>query len=243
MLERGKKGKWDSSDEESEGELRSSKRAKTTTKQLHVVTSQSQANLSSIESSLLVDHSIVGPESRALCLDSSERGSAAEQASFPITDANIDPIKEDTACAPITVEVPRSHNPIFDGCRSVDCYQRLNFIDQGTYGMVFKARCRETGEVYALKQIKFGPETNKVGFPITALREINILLALQHPNIVRVREMVVGSSIDKIFMVMEYCENDLKTCMQLAKQSFSTAEVRISNSENYTCVFVYRWSV
>jgi cell division cycle 2-like protein len=91
--------------------------------------------------------------------------------------------------------------------------------------MVFKARCRETGELYALKQIKFGPETNKVGFPITALREINILLALQHPNIVRVKEMVVGSSIDKIYMVMEYCENDLKMCMKTSKQSFSTAEV------------------
>lgn len=123
------------------------------------------------------------------------------------------------------VEAPavRIHNSIFDGCRSVDCYQRLNFIDQGTYGMVFKAKCRETGEIFALKQIKFGPETTKVGFPITALREINILLALQHPNIVRVKEMVVGSSIDKIYMVMEYCENDLKKCMQL--QSFSTAEV------------------
>jgi hypothetical protein len=121
--------------------------------------------------------------------------------------------------------LPRPHNSIFDGCRSVNCYQRLNFIDQGTYGMVFKARDVETGEVFALKQIKFGPEANKVGFPITALREVNILLALQHPNIIRVKEMVVGSSIDKIYMVMEYCENDLKACMQMSKQSFSTAEV------------------
>lgn len=121
---------------------------------------------------------------------------------------------------------PRKHNPLFDGCRSVDCYQRLNFIDQGTYGMVFKAKCRETNEIYALKQIKFGNEISKVGFPITALREINILLSLNHPIIVKVKEMVVGSSIDKIFMVMEYCENDLKTCMRLAKQSFSTAEIK-----------------
>jgi serine/threonine protein kinase len=45
--------------------------------------------------------------------------------------------------------------------------------------------------------------------------QINILLALKHPNIVEVREMVVGSSIDKVFMVMEYCENDLKKCMQM----------------------------
>jgi len=122
-------------------------------------------------------------------------------------------------------KLEREHNPIFDGCRSVECYQRLNFIDQGTYGMVFRARCKNTNEIYALKQVKLGAEANKVGFPVTALREINILLALQHPNIVRVREMVVGSSIDKVYMVMEYCENDLKTCMKLSKQPFSTAEV------------------
>jgi cell division cycle 2-like protein len=140
--------------------------------------------------------------------------------SEPIPAQQIQPTEMQRTAAP-----PRKHNPIFDGCRSVDCYQRINFIDQGTYGMVFKAKCRETGEMYALKQIKFGPETSKVGFPITALREINILLALQHPNIVRVKEMVVGSSIDKIYMVMEYCENDLKTCMKMSKQSFSTAEV------------------
>ena len=46
------------------------------------------------------------------------------------------------------------YNPLFHGCRSVDSYQRLNFIDQGTYGMVFKAKCRETGECFALKQVK-----------------------------------------------------------------------------------------
>ena len=84
--------------------------------------------------------------------------------------------------------------------------------------MVFRARCKQTGEIYALKQVKIGPEASKGGFPLTALRETNILLALRHENIVRVREMVVGSSIDKVFMVMEYCENDLKSCMDMSKQ-------------------------
>ena len=131
-----------------------------------------------------------------------------------------------TTTSNTTATTKHTYNPLFDGCRSVDCYQRLNFIDQGTYGMVFKAKCRDSHEIYALKQIKFGNEISKMGFPITALREINILLSLNHPNIVKVKEMVIGSSIDKIYMVMEYCENDLKTCMKLAKQSFSTAEIK-----------------
>lgn len=111
-------------------------------------------------------------------------------------------------------------------CRSVECYDRLNFIDQGTYGMVFRARCRETGVVYALKQVKLSAEAARTGFPITAFREINILLTLRHPNILQVREMVVGGTIDKIYMVMEYYENDLKAVMKMSRQSFSTAEVK-----------------
>jgi len=129
-----------------------------------------------------------------------------------------------SALAPLAIKASMERRP--QACRSVDEYERLNFIDQGTFGMVFRARCRQTGDIYDLKQVKLGAEMNKVGFPITALREANILLALRHPNIVRVREMVVGSSTDKVFMVMEYIENDLKTCMGMNKQPFSTAEVK-----------------
>lgn len=81
--------------------------------------------------------------------------------------------------------VELDHNPLHHGCRSVDEYIRLNFIDQGTYGVVFRAKCKKTGRIYALKQVKIGKEAAKVGFPVTALRETNILLALRHPNIVR----------------------------------------------------------
>mmetsp|Transcript_1647 Transcript_1647/g.4624 ORF Transcript_1647/g.4624 Transcript_1647/m.4624 type:complete len:291 (-) Transcript_1647:2216-3088(-) len=64
------------------------------------------------------------------------------------------------------------------------------------------------------------------GFPHTALRETNILLGLQHDNIVRVREMVVGASMDSIYMVMEYFENDFKKCMKQMQRPFSQAEVK-----------------
>lgn len=111
-------------------------------------------------------------------------------------------------------------------CRSVDCFERLNFIDQGTYGMVFRARCKETNKVYALKQVKLPADASRNGFPITAFREINILLSLKHDNILRVYEMVIGSTVDKVYMVMEYYENDLKAVMKMNRQSFSTAEIK-----------------
>ena len=91
-----------------------------------------------------------------------------------------------TIVAPVAKVAEKiEHNPLHHGCRSVDEYIRLNFIDQGTYGVVFRARCKRSGKIYALKQVKIGKEAAKVGFPVTALRETNILLALKHPNIVR----------------------------------------------------------
>ncbi|XP_066997809.2 cyclin-dependent kinase 11B isoform X2 [Anabrus simplex] len=106
--------------------------------------------------------------------------------------------------------------PAIQGCRSVEEFQCLNRIEEGTYGVVYRARDKRTEEVVALKRLKM--EKEKEGFPITSLREINTLLKAQHPNIVTVREIVVGSNMDKIFIVMDYVEHDLKSLMETMKQ-------------------------
>lgn len=69
---------------------------------------------------------------------------------------------------------------------------------------------------------------------MTFIREINILLSLQHPNIVNVSEVVVGRSIDSIFMVMEFVEHDLRYLLdQVMKTGFAIAEVwLLSGSQN-----------
>ena len=112
-----------------------------------------------------------------------------------------------SAPAPAPNRIPlvsRKHNPLLQGCRSVySCYERLARLDEGTYGVVWKARDTATDEVVALKQIKFDSSLTKEGFPIAALREISVLLDLSHECIVTVREMVVGDDADKVFMVME----------------------------------------
>lgn len=43
-------------------------------------------------------------------------------------------------------------------CRSVEEYQKIATINEGTYGIVFKAYCQQTREMYALKKIKRLPE-------------------------------------------------------------------------------------
>ena len=63
---------------------------------------------------------------------------------------------------------------------------------------MYRARDKKTNEIVALKRLKM--EREKEGFPITSLREINTLLISQHKNVVTVREIVVGSNMDKIFI-------------------------------------------
>ncbi|CAA0818355.1 Protein kinase superfamily protein [Striga hermonthica] len=113
---------------------------------------------------------------------------------------------------------------MLQGCRSVDEFERLNKIDEGTYGVVYRAKDKRTGEIVALKKVKMDKE--REGFPLTSLREINILLSFDHPSIVDVKEVVVGSNLDSIFMVMEYMEHDLKALMETMKQPFSQSEVK-----------------
>ncbi|KAL4220893.1 Cyclin-dependent kinase 11B [Mactra antiquata] len=114
--------------------------------------------------------------------------------------------------------------PALQGCRSVEEFRCLNRIEEGTYGVVFRARDKKTDEIVALKKLKM--EKEKEGFPITSLREINTLLKAQHTNIVTVREIVVGSNMDKIYIVMDYVEHDLKSLMESMKQPFLVGEVK-----------------
>jgi cell division cycle 2-like len=48
--------------------------------------------------------------------------------------------------------------PVLAGCRSVDVYEKLNKIDEGTYGVVYRARERETKRIVALKRLKIEKE-------------------------------------------------------------------------------------
>jgi len=110
-------------------------------------------------------------------------------------------------------------------CRSVEHYEKLNRISEGTYGVVYRARDRETGQICALKKVKL--EKERDGFPLTSVREINVLLSLTHPSIVNVSEVVVGSSLDAVFMVMEYADHDLKAVMEKRMhQPFTISEVK-----------------
>ena len=88
---------------------------------------------------------------------------------------------------------PRTcHPPIFLA-RSVFTYERPNQIEEGSYGVVFRARDTQTRDIVALK--KLGLDEEKHGFTITALGEINALIACRHEHVVNTREAAVGDTL------------------------------------------------
>jgi len=64
----------------------------------------------------------------------------------------------------------------------IDKYKKLEKLGEGTYGVVYKAQDKVTGEIVALKKIRLEKEDD--GVPSTAIREISLLKSLKHPNIV-----------------------------------------------------------
>ncbi|XP_035388005.1 cyclin-dependent kinase 10 isoform X4 [Electrophorus electricus] len=112
----------------------------------------------------------------------------------------------------------------FGNCRSVKEFEKLNRIGEGTYGIVYRARDTITHEIVALKKVRMDKE--KDGIPISSLREITLLLRLRHPNIVELKEVVVGSHLESLFLVMSYCEQDLASLLENMQSPFSEAQVK-----------------
>ena len=81
-------------------------------------------------------------------------------------------------------------------------YEKLEKIGEGTYGTVFKAKNRETGEIVALKRVRLDDDDE--GVPSSALREICLLKELKHKNIVALYDVL--HSERKLTLVFEHCD-------------------------------------
>ncbi|KAK7401085.1 hypothetical protein VNO78_12399 [Psophocarpus tetragonolobus] len=124
------------------------------------------------------------------------------------------------------------------GSRSIDCFEKLEQIGEGTYGQVYMAREIKTGEIVALKKIRMDNE--REGFPITAIREIKILKKLHHENVIKLKEIVTSPGPEKdeqgrpdgnkykggIYMVFEYMDHDLTGLADRPGMRFTVPQIK-----------------
>ncbi|KAL5559845.1 hypothetical protein UlMin_036056 [Ulmus minor] len=91
--------------------------------------------------------------------------------------------------------------------RRADSFEKLDKIGQGTYSSVYKARDLETGQIVALKKVRFvNMDPESVRF---MAREIQILRRLDHPNVMKLESLVTSRISRSLYLVFEYMEHDL----------------------------------
>jgi serine/threonine protein kinase len=103
-------------------------------------------------------------------------------------------------------------------------YSIEDLLGEGTYGKVFKARNKRSGQTVAMKKMKLLEVAQEEGIPSTALREVALLKELTHENIVRLEE--IFCSPKKLVLVFEYVESDLKKYMRSLGRPLTPAIIK-----------------
>jgi len=85
-------------------------------------------------------------------------------------------------------------------------YKKIEKVGEGTYGVVYKSEDTQTGAIVALKKIRLEHEDE--GIPSTSIREISLLKELNHPNIVRLHDVIHSNK--QLYLVFEFLDEDLK---------------------------------
>eukprot|EP00435_Cladocopium_sp_Y103_P030886 s2156_g7.t1 len=125
-----------------------------------------------------------------------------------------------------------------------DKYQKLDKIGEGSCGIVFRCRCKQTGGVVAIKKVRFPYEDGggrcderkeqcgMFGASTQALREISLLQQLgTHPAIVQLLEVFIEPGL--LYMVFQYLDRDLSRHLQevgkLSKETFLRYSFQVLN--------------
>lgn len=115
--------------------------------------------------------------------------------------------------------------PLMPDCRQ---YEFIERIGHGVYGDVFKARRTGTDTFVAMKRIK--TDNEREGFPITAVREWQILQSLRHENIVNVIEVChlktntfPGTAF---YFILEFCHHDLARILRNEAVQFTPGQTK-----------------
>lgn len=101
-------------------------------------------------------------------------------------------------------------------------YDSLGVIGEGTYGVVIKARHKESGQIVAIKKFKESDEDEQVRK--TSLREVRVLKQLRHENIVSLLEVFRRKG--KLYLVFEYIEKTILEVLEKKPNGLDEIEVK-----------------
>ncbi|KAH9039616.1 kinase-like domain-containing protein [Lactarius pseudohatsudake] len=124
----------------------------------------------------------------------------------------------------------KAYGRTFVGSGQHDDYDAMTKLGEGTFGEVHKAKHRPSGKLVALKRILMHNE--KEGMPVTALREIKILKALRHLNVVELLDMFVVRSNGKdkplsVYMVFPYMDHDLAGLLENDRVKLQPSQIKL----------------
>lgn len=92
-------------------------------------------------------------------------------------------------------------------------YEKIEFLGEGQFATVYKAKDLVNDQIVAVKKIKLGSRAEvKDGINRTALREIKILQELSHDNIIGLLD--VFGHVSEISLVFDYMKTDLEVIIK-----------------------------
>lgn len=96
-------------------------------------------------------------------------------------------------------------------------------VGQGTYSNVYKALDRHTGEIVALKKVRFNTaEPESIKF---MAREIMILQRLDHPNVVKLKGLATSRMQYSIYLVFDFMQTDLARIIARPEERLTESQV------------------
>lgn len=99
--------------------------------------------------------------------------------------------------------------------QKVKRYEKIEFLGEGQFATVYKAKDTETGNIVAVKKIKAGSRAEvRDGINRTALREIKILQELTHRNCIGLLDVFSHGSMSNVSLVFDFMDTDLEVIIK-----------------------------
>ena len=116
-------------------------------------------------------------------------------------------------------------------------FTELEFIASGGFGVVYKARNKLDGNVYAIKKIVVGSHSaNKI------IREVQLLSRLHHPNVVAYKSAWLELSSPEALREMKIHMENTGTDEETSTPYGTTGPIdRFSNGKSSSLLYIFIW--